>query len=289
MNVIFQINGGIGKCVLATSLLPAIKEKYPNGSLIVVSGYADVFLNNPHVDRSFQFGQFQYFYQDYIDNKDFIFLGHDPYLTEGHIRQDEHLSLCWAKLCNLTLTENVTPKLYISNTEYNLYKQKFQSDKPILLMQPNGGVQSDLKYSWARDIPANVVKAVIEEFKDKYNIVHLKREDQTSFEFTTPVSDVFRSIAVLIDLSNKRLFMDSFAQHTAAALNKPSTVLWIANKPEVFGYELHNNIKANKFTKKPDLKNSYIAKFNIAGDPVEFPYNDESEIFMIDEIIKSLK
>jgi ADP-heptose:LPS heptosyltransferase len=288
MNVIFQINGGIGKCVLATSILPAIKEKYPDSTLIVVSGYADVFLNNPHVDRSFQYGQFQYFYQDYIDNKDFIFLGHDPYLTEGHIRQDEHLSLSWANLYNLPLSK-MEPKLYISNTEYNLYKQKFQSEKPILLIQPNGGMQSELKYSWARDIPANVVNAVIEEYKKKYHIVHLKREDQTSYEFTTPVTDVFRSIAVLIDISTKRLFMDSFAQHTAAALNKKSTVLWVANKPEVFGYDLHNNIKANKFTKKPDLKNSYIGKFNIAGDPIEFPYNDESEIFNVDAIIKSLK
>jgi hypothetical protein len=181
------------------------------------------------------------------------------------------------------------PKLYISNTEYNLYKQKFQSEKPILLIQPNGGMQSELKYSWARDIPANVVNAVIEEYKKKYHIVHLKREDQTSYEFTTPVTDVFRSIAVLIDISTKRLLMDSFAQHTAAALNKKSTVLWVANKPEVFGYDLHNNIKANKFTKKPDLKNSYIGKFNIAGDPIEFPYNDESEIFNVDAIIKSLK
>lgn len=289
MNIIFQVNGGIGKSVLATSILPLIKEKYPEDTLIVVSGYADVFSNNPYVDRSFQFGQFQYFYQDYIENKDFIFLGHDPYLTTEHIKQDEHLSLTWARLCGLDLPEVIEPKLYFTEAEYKMYSQKFQSEKPILLIQANGGMQSDLKYSWARDIPTEVVKAVVEEFKNDYHIVHIKREDQPTYEFTTPVSDVFKAIAVLIDLSEKRLLMDSFGQHTAAALNKPSTVLWIANKPEVFGYELHHNIKANKITKKPQLKNSYIGKFNIAGDPVEFPYYNESQIFNIDEIIKSLK
>ena len=47
MNIIFQINGGIGKCVLATSVFPGIKETFPDSKLIVMSGYPEVFLNNP--------------------------------------------------------------------------------------------------------------------------------------------------------------------------------------------------------------------------------------------------
>jgi hypothetical protein len=47
MNIIFQISGGIGKCVMATAVCEAIKKQYPDSRLIVVSGYADVFLNNP--------------------------------------------------------------------------------------------------------------------------------------------------------------------------------------------------------------------------------------------------
>jgi hypothetical protein len=83
--------------------------------------------------------------------------------------------------------------------------------------------------------------------------------------------------------------MDSFAQHAAAALNKPSVVCWIANKPDVFGYDLHTNILPNKFTRKPELKHSYLQKFDISGNLIEFPYNNEKEIFNIDEIISSLK
>ena len=90
-------------------------------------------------------------------------------------------------------------------------------------------------------------------------------------------------------MSEKRLFMDSFAQHTAAALNKPSTVLWIANTPKVFGYEVHDNIVSNPFTAKGDLKNSYFGKFNIVGALEEFPYNNELEIFDVEKVIESLK
>ena len=82
--------------------------------------------------------------------------------------------------------------------------------------------------------------------------------------------------------------MDSFGQHTAAALEKPSTVLWIANKPEVFGYSIHDNLLANPSTKKPELKASVYNKFNIGGDPLEFPYNSEREIFSLDKVIASL-
>jgi hypothetical protein len=74
----------------------------------------------------------------------------------------------------------------------------------------------------------------------------------------------------------------------AAALNLPSTVCWIVNKPEVFGYGIHDNIIHNPFTKKPELRNSYLQPFNIGGDLLEFPYNSEFEIFDSAKIIESI-
>jgi len=290
MNIVFQINGGIGKCIMATAVLPAIKEQYPESKLVIVSGYPEVFLNNPHVYRSFAFGQVQYFHQDFIEGNDFAILAHDPYLETNHIRQNEHLVTTWTRMFDLPTPDDVTPKLYLTEREKTFFSKKFQSDKPILLLQTNGGAANqEMQYSWARDIPVVFVQSVIEEFKEQYNIVHLRREDQIQYENTIPVTDNFRALLVLISLSSKRLFMDSFAQHAAAGLNLSSTVLWIVNKPEVFGYDLHTNIVHNPFTATPELKNAYLNKFNIAGDLIEFPFNNESEIFNIDEIIKSLK
>lgn len=290
MNIIFQINGGIGKCILATSICEVIKDDYPESKLIVVSGYPEVFLNNPHVDRSFAFGQTQYFYQDFLESKDFIVFANDPYLETSFLRQNEHLSHTWANMYGLSTPEDTSPQLFLTEREKQFFGHKFTSDKPILLLQTNGGApQQELKYSWARDIPSNVVLSVIEEFRNEYNIVHMRREDQISYEYTTSVTDNFRSLLMLIELSEKRLFMDSFGQHAAAGLKKPSTVLWIANKPEVFGYPIHTNIVSNPFTTKPELRNAYLQKFDIIGNPLEFPYNNELEIFNVDEVINSLK
>ena len=51
MNIIFQIDGGLGKSIMATAMIKVIKKRYKNSNLIIVSGYPDVFLNNPNVSE----------------------------------------------------------------------------------------------------------------------------------------------------------------------------------------------------------------------------------------------
>jgi hypothetical protein len=288
MNIVFQINGGIGKCVMATAVCEAIKKQYPDSKLIVVSGYADVFLNNPFVTRAFNFGGFSYFYEEYLENQEFKIMAHDPYLETRHVMQDEHLIETWCKLFGVKYNGE-QPQIHLTDREKKFFENKFYSDRPILLMQTNGGGDQNLKYSWARDIPGKFVNSVIEEFVNDYNIVHIKREDQLDYAKTFPVTDTFRALTVLVSMSTKRLFMDSFAQHVAAGMNLPSTVCWIANKPEVFGYKVHTNIISNPFTLTPELRNAYLGKFNIGGDLLEFPFKSEDEIFNVDDIIKSIK
>jgi len=288
MNIIFQINGGIGKCVMATAVCEAIKKKYPDSKLIVVSGYADVFLNNPHVYRSYQYGGISYFYSEYIDGHDYKIFAHDPYVQTEYVEQKEHLIKTWCEMFDIPYNGE-QPKIYLTGREIQFFENKFTSDRPILLLQTNGGAQTEHKYSWARDIPSSVAVKVIEHFRQDYNIVHIRRDDQNQFEGTFGVSDTFRALCVLVNMSSKRLLIDSFAQHVAASMSLPSTVCWITNFPKVFGYTMHNNILANPFTTKPELRNSYFGKFNIAGDLLEFPYNHEDEIFNVDQIIKSIE
>ena len=288
MNIVFQINGGIGKCVIATAVCEAIKKEYPESKLIVISGYPDVFLNNPNVDRAFAFGGFSYFYEEYIEDKEFKIFAHDPYLQTEHVEQKEHLIKTWCEMFNIPYNGE-SPRIYLTGREIKFFGNKFSSDKPLFLLQTNGGAPSDMAYSWSRDMPISVANDIVNEFKDVYNIIHIRREDQIPLENTIPITDSFRALAVLISLSRKRLFIDSFCQHTAAALELPSTVCWITNKPNVFGYEIHDNIISNIFTVKPELRNAYLGKFNIGGDLLEFQYNDESEIFDANAIISSVK
>lgn len=289
MTIIFNISGGIGKCIAATAVCEAIMKQYPDAKLIVGSAYPDVFIGNPFVYRTFMFGGVNYFYSDYVQGKDVKVFSHDPYLETAFINREKHLIEIWCDMYGIKYNGE-TPKVFLTQEEINNYSKKYLSEKPVLALQTNGGAPDQQnKYSWARDIPDHVALAVIEEFKKDYLIAHIRRDDQKNYPNTVSVTDNFRSVATFLMMSQKRLLIDSFAQHTAAAFNLPSTVLWVVNDPKVFGYKIHDNILANPETKQPDLKSSFLQKYDILGDPIQFPYNNQEEIFDIKPIIDSLK
>lgn len=274
---------------MGTAVCKAIRKKYPNDNLIVLTGYPEVFTNNKEVDMAFGLGQEAYFYTKYIDGQVVKIFANDPYQITEHILCQEHLIETWCKMYGLEYNGEY-PSVELNEREKIFFYNKYPTEKPIFILQTHGGApQQESRYSWARDIPRNVIQAVIEEFKKDYQIFHIKREDQFGFENTTPLTESFKGVACMINRSEKRLLMDSFGQHTAAALNKHSSVLWIANKPKVFGYDIHDNIVANKETAKPDLRFSVFSKYNITGALHEFPYNSELDIFDVDRVIQSIK
>lgn len=288
-NIIFSIEGGIGKSIIATAVCEAIKKQYPDDKLIVITAYPQVFLLNPHVDKCLTHGNLQYFYKDYVENNSVITFLHNPYQETSFIERKKHLIETWCEMFNIKYNGE-QPKLYLTQREIDFYSNQFQSEKPLFVIQTNGGGQDQqIKYSWSRDIPNSTAQKVVDSLVNQYNVIHIKREDQLGLQNTTPVTADFRALVVLIKLSKGRLFMDSFAQHVAKALDLDSVVLWVANTPKQFGYSNNTNIVANKETTTPELKNSIFAKYNIVGELLEFPYNDETEIFNDDEVIDAVK
>jgi hypothetical protein len=287
-NIIFQIDGGIGKSIMATAVCEAIKKQYPTDNLIVITSYPEVFLCNPHVDKCLSHNGLNYFYKDYIQDKSVKMFLHNPYLETSHVKEELHLIETWCQMFNIKYN-NEQPKLYLTNREISFYSNQFVSDKPLFVIQTNGGgADQSIKYSWVRDLPNTTAQKVVDAFKDEYNVIHIRREDQLPLNNTTPISADFRALVVLIKLSEKRLFIDSFAQHTAKALDLSSVVCWVGNNPNVFGYNDNVNIKANSETVEPELKQAFINKYNITGNLLEFPYNDESEIFNAEDIIEAI-
>jgi hypothetical protein len=287
-NIVFQIDGGIGKSIMATAVCEAIKKQYPNDNLIVISSYPEVFICNPHIYKCLSHNNLSYFYKDYIENKKVKTFLHNPYLETSHIQQECHLISTWCNMFGINYN-NEQPKLYLSNREEIYYSNLFNNDKPIFVIQTNGGGnEQEIKYSWMRDIPNKIAQDIVNSFQNEYNIFHIRREDQFTLQNTTSATADFRALAILLKLSTKRLLIDSFAQHTAKALGLDSVVCWIGNNSNVFGYENNININANKETKIPELKNSIFTKYAINGALTEFPYEDENEIFDTEEIINAL-
>lgn len=284
MNIIFQINGGLGKCVASTAICKSIKTKYPSSNLIVIAGYPDVYINNPYVDRCIKHNENKYFFKDFIEGKDFLYLGQEPYLENSHIKSQKHLIETWCSLFDLPI-DKIQGEIYLTKREIDFYSRKYQFSKPTLLLQTSGS-SGEIMYNWTRDIPPVFAKKIIKKFSD-YEILHIKGENQISYNGAIPFTDNIRAVSVMILLSQKRIFMDSCAQHISSSLGLSSNVFWIGTDPKVFGYDINKNIVANEETKKISLQNSFLHKYDLVGNIIDFPYNNEDDIFN-EEVLDTL-
>ena len=288
MNVIFQIDGGLGKSIMATAMVKVLRKRYKNAHIVVVTPYSDVFLNNPHINECIRPDHMNGAYLKYIKDQNCKIFIEDPYRNTSFLTDKEHLLKTWCKIYGLHYN-NEQPELYLTQPEIDYFKPFYETEKPILAIQPHGGPQEQgFKYSWTRDIPNPTVEQIIEHYVNDYTIIHIKRQDQHIYPNTMQALDGFRSIAILLQLSKKRLLIDSFGQHLSASLGIKSTVCWVTTKPKVFGYKLHDNIISNSFTKDPQIQNSVYQPFNLAQDISSIPYNDLNEVFDVDKIIESI-
>jgi ADP-heptose:LPS heptosyltransferase len=287
--VIFSIEGGLGKSIMATAILKVIKKEYKKANIIVITGYPDVFIGNPNANKVLHQQQAVGLYKSYIQNKDTKVFLSDPYHTSDFITESNHLLKIWCDMYGLKYNGEL-PEIFLSKGEKEYFAPFYKLDKPIMAIQPNGGALGQpLKYSWTRDLPASVVNEVVSQFKDNYAILHIKRDDQLTYENTIGALDSWRSIAIMLTLSTKRLLIDSSSMHVATALNLPSVVGWIGTNPKVFGYDLHTNIMANEPTKEVNVESNSYTKHLLYEDISTLPYNNFSEIFDTQTIINALK
>jgi hypothetical protein len=174
----------------------------------------------------------------------------------------------------------------------NFYEPKFEG-KPFLLIHTNGGLfTSERPYAWARDMPFDVATKVANHFKKSHFVMQLTRPNSAK------IPDVFvrneqlsnTELCGLVELTDKRLLIDSSLAHAAAAFGMPSTVLWNATSSVIFGHNLHTNIQAKEKPKK-SLPGSVYFDYQFDGNENEFPYEEEDlkDLYNVDQIIASLE
>jgi hypothetical protein len=224
-----------------------------------------------------------------------LIFGNEPYFTTTHINKTLPLVESWCNLYQIKYN-NEQPKLGINPEQKkairNFYEPKFEG-KPLMVIHTNGGLYTNERaYSWARDMPFEVADKVAKHFKKKYFVMQITRPSSQKIE------DVFvrheqlsnTELIGLLELTEKRLLIDSSLQHGAAAFGLPSTVLWNATSSVIFGHKLHDNIQAKPKPKK-SLPGSYLFDYQFDGNENEFPYEEDDlkDLFNVDQIIASVE
>lgn len=291
---IFHLQGGIGKHVAATAVAKAIKTNHPDRKLIVVCAYPEIFINLGYVDRVFQVGATQYFYQEYVQDKDSILFHHEPYYTTNHIHKRKRLIENWCELYGLKYSGE-KPDVKFNKLQFDISKDFWKRNKPVMVIHTNGGVMSmDAKpYSWTRDMPGNIAQELVDHYKKDYHIFQITKLNSVKLNgaehiYATPNQSLsLMELFSILMHSKKRILIDSCMQHAAAAMNRKSTVLWNGTSPKVFGYDLHENLST---TIPYDFKlpGSYLFDFDFNGNEIEYPFSDDTKLFDINSVIESV-
>jgi hypothetical protein len=289
--LVWHIEGGLGKNIAATALIPSIVKKYKDRNLIIVASYPEVFLNHPDVYRVYRVGLTAYFYDNYILGKDTLVFRHEPYFQNGHIMRKKHLIENWSDILDVEY-EKQLPKIHMNMIQSQLMNA-WQREKPILLIQTGGGAfqNQKLNYTWTRDMPIELAVYIVENFSNNYHIIQITREGGVRIPNVEIVDYPMTNmeLASLVAASQKRILIDSSLQHMAASLNLSSVVFWVGTAPENFGYDLHTNIKALPPKGTTKMIDSYLFDYSFEGNVHECPYNDVNEMFDINEINSKLK
>jgi hypothetical protein len=286
---IFHIEGGLGKHICATAVAKCIKNNFPERELIVVCAYPEIFLNLEFVDRVYRIGNTPYFYDDFINDIDSKIFKHEPYFTDEHIHKKLPLIENWCKLFNLNYLGE-KPELVFNLRQKQTGINKWKRDKPVMVIQTNGGPLNDqpYPYSWTRDIPYDVAQHLVNYFSPQYHIIQICRNEKNAIDGCEVITEQMSNMELfsLMVASEKRVLIDSSLQHAAAALNKKSTVLWVGTSPKVFGYNLHTNIEAKLPQRANQLIGSYTFDYQFENNIHECPYMNVKDMFDINEILR---
>jgi len=269
-NIVFYIDGGIGKVIMGSVVIRNIKKKYPDKNIVVLSGYPWIFDTNPNVYRSMLYGyETKYIFDDYIKNGKGIAFKNEPYLDDEYILGKKHLTQAWCELFSLPF-DNPKPDLFLTDAEIEVTGEwaedaRKKNKKDIMLIQTKGGAvpqqpNQPVPKMYVRDLPKKVAQTIVDEYKDDYLILNVGGQWRELKGAQPVIAESLREIMCLIMFADKMLFIDSFMQHATGALGKQAVVVWGGTSPVCLGYENNINLVPLKPCPEPfcHRPNSYI-------------------------------
>ena len=212
-------------------------------------------------------------------------------MSTQHIVERKPLRQSWIEMYGMEY-DNEYPELHFNHRHHEIVRQNFQRDKPTVLIQTNGGApdpEGKRLYSWARDMPMITAQGVVDRLKSKYHFFQICYNEQQVLKDAEPIQGLNEmELFALLKETKGRVLIDSSMQHGAGAMNLPSTVVWIANEPEVWSYTCHSHILPKVEKKFDTPAKDLYQRYDIGGSTDEYPYETD-DIFDVDEIVSSVE
>ena len=302
MDYVLEITGGLGKHLLATSLIKWINEKFPESKITVISAFPEIFEYNPRIHRNLHLSQ-PYLFEDYIKGNDFR--KGEPYALYEYYRDEDkkHIMELYPKAYGFNeLNENPESEIYLTKGEEldgEVFRRQngnyitFQAFGGLI----NGMTPSRMKIdSDQRDMDFELAcKIVAIFFKAGIKVVQARSQSERPIPGTIQINVPFRNFIPISKYSLGHVGIDSSMMHVAATLKKPQLIFWGGTHKDNLGYGGKGVFNvANKFSmhcrphlQLPDRKG--VFPFKDENEGKEFEYTNEELEKYLKEFIDFIK
>ncbi len=251
MKKLYVIEGGIGRELMFSALLPKLSETQ---EIITFSSYPDIFDNNPYVYRSLS-RTTPYAWEDFVMNDENEIVFYDPYFHPDFIKRKIHVVEAYARGLGVEYTSNMLPEVYLSKKlKDDAINFKRENGEFIIIQFTSGqsplnpNLQQSFKWDgFKREYTFENAQELVNLIKKKYPKLILlnyclPNEATFNLEGTLKINAPYLFYAALLEKSLGFVGINSSLTHMAAAVRKKGVVLWGGTSPDQWGYKIHNNI-----------------------------------------------
>jgi hypothetical protein len=302
MDYVLEITGGIGKHVMATSLIKWLNEKYPKKKITIVSAYPEIFEYNPRVHRNLHITQ-PYLFEDYIKGRDFR--KGNPYELQEFYRakNKKHLMEIFPKAYLFNrLNEQPESEIYLTKGEEMDGQMYCQQNGPLITLQALGGLPPGMSPnrmkvdSSQRDMPQKVAYKVTEMLlRNGFKVLQLRSKVEPIIPGCLQLDLPFRNIIPIVKNAVAHVGIDSSWMHVAGCFKKPMLTFWGGTHKDSFGYFHEGSFHAhtiNAMHGRPyfavhDISAMY--PYKTKEDGFEFDYSEREIELHVQKLIDHLK
>ena len=255
----YIVEGGIGKCVAFSALLPELRKK---SEVQIYTPYIDCFANNPNVKMA---------YESTIPLQDPRIMASDniyycePYKSNFQFGK-QHIIESYCEHHGVKYNSSMRPKLYTDHHKESV--DKWLKDNEIekyILVQFSGG-QAKWNYgdnvqyqninpnrNYQPFLAQQVINMLLEEYKDT-TIINCVLPNEPHYQGTIRCDLHFAQIHEMLKGAEGFVSIDSCLQHFSASTEKHGVVIWGSTRWTQFGYSHNKNLQFHMGKKWDEAK-----------------------------------
>tara|TARA_R110000751_G_scaffold73697_2_gene149021 strand:- start:150 stop:1031 length:882 start_codon:yes stop_codon:yes gene_type:complete len=243
----YVVEGGVGKCVAFTSLIPKLREK---SEVQIYTPYIDCFKGNPDVKMAFE--STLPLTDPRIMASDNIFYC-EPYKSNFQFGK-QHLIESYCEHHGVAFDTSMTPKLYTNNHKDSVKEWLTKNEIGKYIMIQFSGGQAKWNYADGvqytninpnRNYPPflaqQVVNMLSEEYKDT-TIINCVLPNEPHYQGTIRCDLHWSQIHEMFKGAEGFVSIDSCLQHMSGSTKTPGVVIWGSTRWIQFGYSHNKNM-----------------------------------------------